>query len=345
MKKSMTFFAAFFLIFTVASIFSGCSNKNSQPISDTQFALDTYCTISIYDNVPKKVLDEGFKAIKDVEDKMSVTIKNSEVNQINENAGIRPVKVSPDTFYVIKKAVHFSDVEKGYFDITVGPIVKLWNIGTDKAKVPSPEEIKAKLPLVNYKDIILDEKNMTIMLKNKGMSIDLGGIAKGYAADKVAQVLKKEGVKHAIINLGGDVLTIGTKPDGGNWRIGIQTPFKPRGEYLGIVEVSNKTVVTSGVYERYFKKDGKLYHHILNPFTGYPVDNHLYSVTIITDTSIDGDALSKIFVIGLEEGLKLAESLPGVQAIFVTDDKKVYITSGLKGNFKVTDPEYTLMTK
>lgn len=224
---------------------------------------------------------------------MSVTIKDSEISQINENAGIRPVKVSADTFYVIQQAVHFSDVEKGYFDITVGPIVKLWNIGTDKARIPSPEEIKAKLPLVNYKDIILDEKNRTIMLKNKGMSIDLGGIAKGYAADKVAQVLKKEGVKHAIINLGGDVIAIGTKPAGGNWRIGIQTPFKPRGEYLGIIEVSNKAVVTSGVYERYFEKDGKLYHHILNPFTGYPADSHLYSVTIIAETSIAGDALSK----------------------------------------------------
>ncbi|ADD03366.1 ApbE family lipoprotein [Thermoanaerobacter italicus Ab9] len=345
MKKLITFIAIFLLIFTVAGVFSGCSNKNSQPISDTQFALDTYCTISIYDNVPKKVLDEGFKAIKDVEEKMSVTIKGSEISQINENAGIRPVKVSADTFYVIQQAVHFSDVEKGYFDITIGPIVKLWNIGTDKARIPSPEEIKAKLPLVNYKDIILNEKNRTIMLKNKGMSIDLGGIAKGYAADKVAQVLKKEGVKHAIINLGGDVIAIGTKPAGGNWRIGIQTPFKPRGEYLGIIEVSNKAVVTSGVYERYFEKDGKLYHHILNPFTGYPADSHLYSVTIIAETSIAGDALSKIFVMGLEEGLKLAESLPRVQAVFVTDDKKVYITSGLKGNFKITDPEYVLMTK
>jgi len=345
MKKSITSFVIFFLIFNAAIILSGCSNKNSQSISDTQFALDTYCTITIYDKAPKKVLDDGFKAIRDVEDKMSVAIKGSEVNQINDNAGFRHVKVSSNTFYVIKKAVHFSDVEKGYFDITVGPIVKLWNIGTDKARVPSPEEIKAKLPLISYKNIILDEKNMTIMLKNKGMSIDLGGIAKGYAADKVAQVLKKEGVKHAIINLGGDVLTIGTKPDGRNWRIGIQTPFKPRGEYLGIVEVSNKAVVTSGVYERYFEKDGKLYHHILNPFTGYPADNHLYSVTIIKDTSIGGDALSKIFVMGLEEGLKLAESLPGVQAIFVTDDKKVYITSGLKGNFKITDPEYSLMTR
>lgn len=345
MKKYMVFFPIFFLIFTTMGVLSGCSSKNLQPISDTQFALDTYCTITIYDKVPKKVLDDGFKAIKDIEEKMSVTIENSEVSEINKNAGVKPVKVSPDTFYVIKKAVHFSEVEKGYFDITVGPIVNLWNIGTDKARIPSPEEIKAKLPLVNYKNIVLDEKNMSVMLKDKGMSIDLGGIAKGYAADKVAEVLKKEGVKHAIINLGGDVLTIGTKPDGTNWRVGIQTPFKPRGEYFGIVEVAEKAVVTSGVYERYFEKDGKLYHHILNPFTGYPADNHLYSVTIITDTSIDGDALAKVFVMGLDEGLKVAENLPGVEAIFVTDDKKVYITSGLKGNFRITDPEYTLMTK
>lgn len=342
MKKHTMLTALFFMAFIAAILLSGCSAKSTKPISRTQFALDTYCTISIYDPMPQKVLDDGFKSIKDIENKMSANIKSSEVSRINEYAGIKPVKVSYDTFYVIKKAVYFAGLEKGYFDVTIGPIVNLWNIGTDKARVPSPQEIKDKLPLVNYKGIVFDDKNRTIMLKNKGMSIDLGGIAKGYAADKVAETLKADGVKHAIINLGGNVLTIGTKPDGQPWRIGIQTPFKPRGDYLGIVEVSNKAVVTSGVYERYFEKNGKLYHHLLNPFTGYPADNHLYSVTIITDKSVDADALSKTFIMGLDQGMKLVESLKGVQAIFVTDDKQVYITPGLKGNFKITDPDYNL---
>ncbi|WP_026486318.1 FAD:protein FMN transferase [Caldanaerobius polysaccharolyticus] len=342
MDKRITSTVLFFMAFIVAILLSGCSAKSTKPLSRTQFALDTYCTITIYDPMPQKVLDDGFKSIKDIENKMSANIKSSEVSRINEYAGIEPVKVSYDTLYVIKKAVYFADLEKGYFDVTIGPIVNLWNIGTDKARVPSPQEIKDKLPLVNYKGIVFDDKNRTIMLKNKGMSIDLGGIAKGYAADKAAETLKAEGVKHAIINLGGNVLTIGTKPDGHPWRIGIQTPFKPRGDYLGIVEVSNKAVVTSGVYERYFEKNGMLYHHLLNPFTGYPTDNHLYSVTIITDKSVDADALSKTFIMGLDQGMKLVKSLKGVQAIFVTDDKQVYITPGLKGSFKITDPSYNL---
>lgn len=342
MKKYLLSSYIFLIPFIFIIIFSGCTTKNAEPISKTQFALDTYCTISIYDRVPEKVMEDGFNSIKDIEDRMSVNIKSSEVSKINENAGIKPVKVSYDTFYVLKKAVYYASLEKGYFDITIGPIVNLWNIGTDKARVPSPEEIKNKLPLVNYKQIIFDDKNRTIMLKNKGMSIDLGGIAKGYAADKVAKVLKTKGVKHAIINLGGNILTIGTRPDGRPWRIGIQTPFKPRGEYLGIVEVSNKAVVTSGVYERFFEKNGKLYHHLLNPFTGYPANNHLYSVTIITDKSVDADALSKTFVMGLDQGMKVIESLQGVEAVFVTDNKEVYITPGLKGNFKITDPDYRL---
>jgi thiamine biosynthesis lipoprotein len=175
------------------------------------------------------------------------------------------------------------------------------------------------------------------------MKVDLGAIAKGYAADEVARILKENGVKHAIINLGGNVMTIGGNPNGKPWRIGIQDPYNPRGEYLGILPIKDKTVVTSGTYERYFIENGKRYHHILDPDTGYPTDNKLDSVSIITDKSIDGDGLStSTLLLGLDEGMKLIEKLENVEAIFVTSDKQVYVSSGLKKDFTLTNPAFKL---
>jgi thiamine biosynthesis lipoprotein len=176
------------------------------------------------------------------------------------------------------------------------------------------------------------------------MQVDLGAIAKGYAADEVAEILKENGVQHAIINLGGNVLTIGGNMKGSPWRIGIQDPFNPRGEFMGIITIEDKTVVTSGTYERYFEQDGKRYHHILDPRTGYPAENEVASVSIITNKSMDGDGNStSVLLLGLEEGMKFVESQEGVDAIFVTYDKKVYITSGLKDVFTVTNSQFTLM--
>ena len=198
--------------------------------------------------------------------------------------------------------------------------------------------------LVDYKKLSLNKKNLTAKLEEEGMKVDLGAIAKGYAADEVARVLKESGVEHAIVNLGGNIMTLGGNPNGNPWRIGIQDPFNPRGDFLGVVFVKDQTVVTSGTYERYFEENGKKYHHILNPATGYPIENNLHSVSIITDKSIDGDGLSTAaLLIGLEEGVKLIESLEHVEAIFITSDKKVYISSGLKNNFKIIKPEFKLI--
>ena len=180
------------------------------------------------------------------------------------------------------------------------------------------------------------------MLPEKGMALDLGGIAKGYAGDAVAAELRKNGIKHAIADLGGNLFVIGGKPDGTDWNVGIQTPFKPRGEYFGILCVSDKAVVTSGIYERYFEENGKTYHHIMDTKTGYPIDNELFSVTVVNDSSMAADALAKAFTMGLTDGMKFIESTKGAEAIFVTKDKKVYLTPGLKGKFKITDSNYKL---
>jgi thiamine biosynthesis lipoprotein len=305
--------------------------------------LGTLCKITIYDNPSDVIFQKAFDKIRQIENEMSINLDTSEVININAKAGEEFVEVSEETFYVIKKGVYYSTLTKGLFDISIGPLVKLWDIGGNNPRVPSSEEIEIAKSVINYNDVLLDEAGKKVMLKSKGMILDLGGIAKGYAADAVAEVLIENGVKHALINLGGNVLTLGTKLDGSNWRVGIQNPFSKRGEYVGVVEVVNQTVVTSGIYERYFKADDKHYHHILNPSTGYPYENNLAGITIITEKSIDADSLStSAFALGLEEGYKFVEGIIGVEAIFVTTNYDVYVTSGLVNNFNITDGSFSI---
>jgi Membrane-associated lipoprotein involved in thiamine biosynthesis len=339
MRKSISIMAIFIIL---VSFFTGC-NKKVEPVEKTEYMLGTICTIKVYDGNKDEAITKAFTRIKNIEDKMSVNKEGTELDSVGDASGKSPVKVSDDTFYVLKKGKYYSEQAVGAFDITVGPLVKIWGIGTDKARVPSKEEIDTKKSLINYKDLILDEQNKTAFLKKSGMSLDLGGIAKGYAADEATRILKENGVKHGIVNLGGNVLAINDNPDGHPWKVGVQNPFEPNGDVLGTVEVTNKTVVTSGIYERYLEQNGKKYHHILNPFTGYPMDNTLASVTIITNTSIDADAMTKnIFYKGLDKGMEYVKSLKGIEAIFVTKNKEVYITDGLKENFKILNAEFKI---
>ena len=332
------------LILSIIPLYGCAYKRDTEPISKTEYMLGTICTITLYDDKPEFVIDKAFNRVKQIEDKMSVNKSGTELDAIAEGSGKKYVKVSDDTFYVLEKGKYYSQQSGGSFDITVGPLVKLWGIGTDHARLPEYKEIQAKRALVNYKDLLLDKKNKKVMLARTGMSLDLGGIAKGYAADEAARVLKENGVKHAIINLGGNVLALNSNPQGKPWKIGVQDPFQSRGNVVASLEVTNKTVVTSGIYERYFKKDGKIYHHILNPFTGYPMDNNLASVTLITNTSINADAMTKnAFYLGINKGLDYINSISGLQGIFITKDKKVYITKGLKDNFKIIDSDYKLM--
>lgn len=318
--------------------------KAVEPVSKNEVLLGTICTVTIYDNPSEEIFKKAFDKIRDIEKKMSLNMNSSEITNINAKAGEAFMPASDETLYVIKTALHYSNLSKGYFDISIGPLVKLWNINTEDAKVPSKTDIEMKKALINYEDVAVDESAKKVMLKRKGMMMDLGGVAKGYAADAVAEVLKANGVKHALINLGGNVLTVGSKVDGSNWRVGVQNPFSKRGEYIGIAEIADKTVVTSGIYERYFEQDGQIYHHILDPFTGAPVRNNLTGITIITDKSINADCLSTAaFALGLEEGYKLIESLPEVEAIFITENSEVYATSGLANSFRITDSKFKLM--
>lgn len=342
--------AALLIIASILLLASGCADKknkvNNEPVSKTEFVLGTVVTIKLYDNATEEVFNKVFAKLREIENKMTINADDSEVIEINSNAGKDFVKVSDDTFYVIKSGKDFSKLSGGRFDISIGPLVKLWGIGTENAKVPDKDEIVSKKVLVDYNNVVLNESEKSVMLKETGMILDLGGIAKGYGADAVVNILKDNNVKHAIINLGGNVFAYGNKPDGTLWRVGVQNPFSTRGEYLGIAQVANQTVVTSGVYERYFEEDGKRYHHILDPDTGYPVENNLVGITIIASSSIDADSLStSAFALGLDKGIELIESLDNVDAVFVTKDSEVYITSGLKDNFELENSEFKLVNE
>lgn len=326
---------------------SGCGSLTSafsstKPVEKSRFLLNTDCHITIYDKVDDSVFDRAFSRISDIERKMTVNAETSEIIELNKAAGKHEVKVSEDTFNVLQKGLYYSELSGGKFDITVGPVVKLWNINTPEAAIPGENELKEAVKHIDYRKLRLDEDRLTARLDEEGMEVDLGGVAKGYAADEVEKVLAENGVRHAIINLGGNVLTMGAKPNGDPWRVGIQNPSTPRGDYVGTVKLVNQTAVTSGIYERFFEKGGKVYHHIMDVETGYPVDNELESVTVIADKSSNGDGMSGVlFQLGVEEGMELAAKLEGVEAVFVTKDRKIYVTDGLKNNFALDNTQFT----
>lgn len=330
------------LIIVTLTVIS-CTGNKLKPYSKSHFAMGTVCSITLYEEKAGFDFYEAFKVIENIENKMSPVISDSELYRINLNAGIQAVQVSEDTYMVIKEGIRYAELKGSKFDISIGPLVNLWGIGTKHQNVPESADIEAILPLIKSESISLDDNNRTVFLKKKGMAIDLGGIAKGYAADAVKDFLIKRGFTKGIINLGGNVLTFGFKTTGTPWKIGIQYPGDSNGNYIGILETGENSVVTSGIYERYFEKDGKRYHHILDPDSGYPVENELLSITIVTGRGITADAYSTVvFSEGLQKGMELLESTPDMEGIFITKKMKVYTSSGLRDSFTLSSPDFTL---
>ena len=310
-----------------ALLLTGCSGAKSSTQTDqdlpyTDMLFDTVIKIQILDPADESILD-GLKKLCEKYDTMfSATNTDSELYKLNHANG-QPFTVSSETANLIQEGIHYSELSGGAFDLTIEPVSALWDFKADKPTVPSSDAIAQAVSHVDYTKV--DIQDNTVTLEDPEAGIDLGAIAKGYIADQVKTYLKKQGIKHAIINLGGNVDVIGTKPDGSKYNIGIQKPFDESGEAITSVQLKDQTVVTSGIYERYFKKNGKLYHHILDPRTGYPCENNLYSVSIITDSSTKADALSTTcFLLGYEKGMELIQSMDGVEAIFITDDEKVH---------------------
>ncbi len=333
--------AAFLFMIIAAWILTGYSAKKNDEMENKafeadSFAMGTVISQKVYGANGQIAVDEAANKIGYLENLLTFNDTQGDIYKLNQNAGIAGVELDPVTVKIIEKAQQVSAMSNGAFDITVGPLVKAWGIGTNAERIPAPEELNKLLPLINYKDLNLDHN--VVSLKRRGQMVDLGGIAKGYTGDAVIEIYKQYGIKSAFINLGGNVVTLGNKPDGSPWKVGIRNP-RPAGtesgQNIGMVRVTSKAVVTAGDDQRYFIENGQRYHHILDPATGYPAKSDLLSVTLITDSSLDADALdTAVFILGLEKGKELIQEYGGIEAVFVTTGKKVYVTEGLKDNFE-----------
>jgi FAD:protein FMN transferase len=315
-------------------------NCGSKPYESTEQIMGTIVTQSIYGNAAKKAGVEASGRIKELESILSFHIQTGDLARLNSNAGKKEIPLRKETISLLKKSLHYSDITGGSFNILVGPLVKRWNVTAVDADVPSADEIQKLLPLIHYKDLIVDETKSTARLRKKGQMADLGGIAKGYASDEVIAIYKKNGIRKAIIDIGGNIGLLGSSPDGKPWRVGIQSPGKERGIYACVLSLTDCSLSTSGAYERFFEKNGKIYHHIINPSTGYPADSGLLSASIIAPMSVDSDALSKIFVMGAEKGIALIKTISDTGAVLITKDKRIIITENLRNKFELTDKEF-----
>lgn len=260
-----------------------------------------------------------------LEQLMSPYLPESDISKVNRDASTSPVQVSKETFQTVKKAIEFSVLSDGAFDISFMPVGKLWGLNPENPYIPTDQEIRQKLPLVNYKNIVLDDEKKTIFFKEKAMEIGLGGIAKGTAVNWAVKAIKNQGFDNALVNAGGDLYALGLNAEKKPWRVGIQHP-RDKSKFLTTIEVSNRAVVTSGDYERMVDVNGKRYHHILDTRTGRPADKSI-SVTIVTRDTEAADALATaVFVLGAEKGMKLAKMIPETEALIVSSDKKIYST-------------------
>lgn len=336
-------------LFLVLLLVTACGKKEEKdniltsPYSRREFMMGTVINIKVYNDGKESTIDDAYKRIEELDKKITVNEEGSEVDAVNEAAGKEPVKVSDDVYYLIQEGLKYSASSEGSFDSTIGPLTSLWHIGFDDARKPSQAEIEQALPLIDYKKVTMDAENKTVFLQEAGMELDLGSIAKGYIADEVAKVLEDKGVTKAIIDLGGNLYMVGTNTKDKDWSVGIQNPFLTRGEIIGTIPESNRSIVTSGIYERYVEVDGVKYHHLLDPRTGYPFTNDIVGVSIVSDKSIDGDGLSTAtFSKGIKGGMEYIEQFKDVEAIFVSADKEVYLTSGLKDKFKLTNDDFVL---
>lgn len=300
---------------------------------ESQFLMNTYVSIRAFGAGAQAAVGAAFDEMRRVEGLMSRFVPTSDISRVNQAAGADPVRVSDETFMLLEKAQECSQLSGGAFDITIGPVVDAWGFGTDSPHVPDQGALAKATALVNFRAVGLDPVAKTARLAVPGMSIDLGGIAKGYAGDRAAAVLREHGVEHALIDAGGNIVAVGTRPDGSPWHIGIRDPrgTSPTDTIGPVVEVRDRAVVTSGDYERFFMEGRRRYHHIFDPKTGMPA-TRAESATVIARDSLDADMLSTaIFVLGPVEGMKMLERLDGVAGMVVGADGKMTFSPGYPG--------------
>ena len=318
-------------LLSAAFLLTGCSGAPTQePETATFFAMDTAMDFTVYGDAA--LLDEAETLIGSLEEQVSVTDEHSDIYAIDHTGS---GSLSGNAAELMEQALELCRRTGGALDISVYPIVRAWGFTTGSYQVPDEETIQSLLPLVDYTQIQYDAATGVVTLP-EGMEIDLGSVAKGYAGQLAAQMLREHGVQSALLNLGGNVQTGGTKPDGSPWQIGIKDP---QGEdAMMVLSVEDQAVVTSGGYERYFEQDGQTYWHIMDPSTGHPADSGLISVTIVGDEGVVCDGLSTaLFVMGLEKAADLWAQSGDFEAVFVTASGEVYITEGLRDHFALTE--------
>lgn len=321
------------VIFSVL-FFGGCTGRQRQTtyVTETAEYFGTVITITLYgedEESLKKSIEHAFDECERLESICSAKLPDSELCRLNQTAAESAVEVSKELFFLIKEGLYYHRLSGGSLDISIGKMIDLWGIGTEHARVPKDTEREALIGLDGCKNIILDEEEQTIQYTDKLVQIDLGGIAKGYAADKVKEYLiEQEHIGSGILNFGGNVMAIGEKTDGTAWKIGLTDP-QEKGELYGVLMIKDQCVVTSGDYERYFVEDGKRYHHILDPATGYPAESGIISATVIGDRAILCDALSTTcFIVGIEKAIEIIETLDGVECILIDKDMQYHCSSG-----------------
>jgi len=317
-----------FLIY--ALLLASCSKE--EPLARrTQILMGTLVEIAIKQSdaqKSKQAIDLAFDEIKRIEGLLSSHLPDSEISRLNKSAGEAWQELSPETIEILKRALHWSDWSQGSFDITVGPVVDLWKFDTPKANIPSTEQIDDALKLINYKDLQI--KGNKAKLNRKGMAVELGAIAKGYAVDRAIQILKEAGISDAFINAGGDLKSIGMRSPEVPWKIGLQHPRYPE-KMIGAFSLTNGAIATSGDYQKYFIREGKRYHHILNPKTGHPAkENDIVSTTVMADSVMDADALATaLFVLG-PKAFENIKSLENTEAMVILKTGKTFFTPGFE---------------
>ena len=345
---------------SVSLLLGGCNNIKQDATTETKntqteekaesneesskdiFAMDTYMTVTAYGAKAQEAVDEAEAEIQRLDELLSTGNEESEIAQLNQN---KSAILSEDAGYLVERALELNKETDGAFDIAIYPVMEAWGFPTQNYQVPTADTLESLLKLADASQIIYDEDSRKISFGREGLKIDLGGIAKGYTSSRIMDIYKENNISSGLVNLGGNVQALGTKPDGSKWRVAVQSPDDTE-DYLGILSVEDKAVITSGGYERYFEQDGKTYHHIINPKTGYPAENGLTSVTVVSEDGTLADGLStSLFIMGKEEAIEFWKAhSEEFDIIMLTDEGKLYVTEGIQDDFS-TEMEMEIIEK
>lgn len=345
---------------SVSLLLGGCNNIKQDTTTETKntqteekaesneeaskdiFAMDTYMTVTAYGAKAQEAVDEAEAEIQRLDELLSTGNEESEIAQLNQN---KSATLSEDAGYLVERALELNKETDRAFDIAIYPVMEAWGFPTQNYQVPTADTLESLLKLADASQIIYDEDSRKISFDREGMKIDLGGIAKGYTSSRIMDIYKENNISSGLVNLGGNVQALGTKPDGSKWRVAVQSPDDTE-DYLGILSVEDKAVITSGGYERYFEQDGKTYHHIIDPKTGYPAENGLTSVTVVSEDGTLADGLStSLFIMGKDKAIEFWRAHSDeFDIIMLIDEGKLYVTEGIQDDFS-TEMEMEIIEK